>query len=89
MSNDDIWFDLCLGSIEVDDDGAHRFKPVFTRLSQLSANNITSIAKYREYLHRLLDKAIDYIESSQQKHANTFSSDQGDSRDPTPGKTPS
>jgi len=65
--NDDIWFDLCLGNVEVDDNGTHRYKAEFTRLSQLSASNIVSIAKYRDMLHKLLDKAIDHIESAQHR----------------------
>ena len=65
--NNDIWFDLCLGNVEADDDGAYRFKAEFTRLSQLSASNIVSIAKYRDMLHKLLDNAIDHIESVQHR----------------------
>lgn len=69
--NDDIWFDLCLGNVDVDDEGGHHYKQTFSRLSQLSASNITSIAKYREMLHKLLDKAIDHIESAQQSVQRT------------------
>ncbi len=64
---DDIWFDLCVGDIEVDEDGAHYYKAKFTRLSQISAGDITSIAKYREMLHKQLDNAIDYIEANQRR----------------------
>lgn len=69
--NDDIWFDLCVGNVEVDEDGTHRYKAEFTRLSQISASNIVSIAKYREHLHKMLDKAVDYIESAQQSAQRT------------------
>ena len=63
--NDDIWFTLHVGNISVDDEGRHKFSPDYSRLSQLSASNITNIAKYRETLHILLDQAIDHIASQQ------------------------
>ena len=63
--NDDIWFTLHVGNISVDDEGRHKFPPDYSRLSQLSASNITNIAKYRETLHILLDQAIDHIASQQ------------------------
>ena len=63
--NNDIWFDLCLGNVSVDEEGGHYYRPTFSRLSLISTRNITSITLYRDVLHELLDKAIDYIEENQ------------------------
>jgi len=60
--NDSIWFDLCLGDVRVDDAGGYTFDKSFSRLSQLTSSDITSVEKYRTKLHELLDKAIDHIE---------------------------
>ena len=62
---DDIWFNLCVGNITVDDDGTHHYDAKYMRLSQLSALDIKSLNKYRDMLHRLLDKAIDHIDELQ------------------------
>jgi hypothetical protein len=63
--NDDIWFDLCIGNITVDDDGARHFRQKYSRMSQITAWDVRSVAQYRDVLHVLLDKAIDYIEANQ------------------------
>ncbi len=65
----DIWFDLCLGNIAVDDSGVYHFRPKFTRLSRLTAGDVASIEPYRSHLHRLLDKAIDDIEARMQRQS--------------------
>lgn len=68
---DNIWFDLYIGNIEVDEEGNNSRKVAFSRFSQISASDITSIAKYREMLHNQLDKAIDYIEKQQELTINS------------------
>lgn len=60
----DIWFNLCLGNIETGEEGSHKYSESHSRLSRLSAFDIKSVKKYREYLHKLLDKAIDEIEEN-------------------------
>ena len=64
--NDDIWFDLHLGNIEVGDGGETKYLPVHSRASRLTTTSpvgITSLNPYRKELHRLLDLAIDEIET--------------------------
>jgi hypothetical protein len=65
--NNDIWFDLCVGNIEIDDSGLHSYLPNLSRLVTLSDENIEDIKEHRSTLHVLLDQAIDHISREMEK----------------------
>lgn len=63
--NSEIWFDLCVGTVRVSEEGRYLYKPSFSRLSQISTLDVKDVAKYRELLHKQLDQAIDHISEIQ------------------------
>jgi hypothetical protein len=71
--NTNIWFDLHVGNIRVDDDGRHHYLPEYIYPVQLTTTkDIVNVAEYRDELHRMLDGAIERIEFMQQKKRGKF-----------------